>query len=104
TARVGQGVALAIIAGAIGLGLNTGDLAVGLWPAFIGLFLFRSAAAALVQDERRRQLERLTAARVMSAPPPSIDGEMPVALAMERYLTGHDGEAFPVMEGGNVTG
>ena len=104
TARVGQGVALAVIAGAVGLALNTGDLAVGLWPAFIGFFLFRSATASLVQGELRRRLETMTASQVMSAPPPSIDATMPVAQAMERYLVGHDGEAFPVMEGGHVVG
>src|SRR5437762_9248923 len=66
TARVGQGVALAVIAGAVGLALNTGDLAVGLWPAFIGFFLFRSATASLVQGELRRRLESMTVSQVMS--------------------------------------
>jgi Zn-dependent protease/CBS domain-containing protein len=104
TARVGQVVALAIIGGAVVLGLHNGNLLYGLWPSFIGWFLFRAATATLAQDEHRRLIDATTAGQVMTAPPPAIDGDVPVSVAMERYLIGHDGEAFPVMEDGHVAG
>jgi Zn-dependent protease/predicted transcriptional regulator len=103
-ARVGQGVGLLIIAAGVAISISTGDLLEFLWPAFIGWFLFRAASASLVQDDRRRLLESTTAREVMNAPPPSIPSDLQVAVALERYLLGHEGEAFPVMEGGHVVG
>ncbi|MGH2572405.1 MAG: M50 family metallopeptidase [Actinomycetota bacterium] len=102
-ARVGQGLALAIVAGGLWLLLATGDLW-GLWPALIGWSLFQGASATMAQAERSRRLESATAADVMSPPPPTVPADMPLASALERYLSGHDGEAFPVMDGGHVTG
>jgi Zn-dependent protease/CBS domain-containing protein len=104
TARVGQGVALAIIGAAVALGLHTGDLLYGLWPAFIGWFLLRAATATLAEETQRRQMEATTVGQVMTSPPPAIDGDVPISVAMERYLMGHDGEAFPVMDSGHVAG
>jgi len=102
-ARVGQGLALLIVAAGLWLLLRTGDLW-GLWPALIGWSLFQGASATMAQAEQRKRLESATAADVMSAPPPTVDADMPLASALERYLSGHDGEAFPVMDDGHVTG
>jgi Zn-dependent protease len=104
TARVGQGVAMAVIGAGVVLGLARGNLLFGLWPAFIGLFLLRAATATLVQEERRRLMESTTAGQVMAAPPPAIDADVPVSVALQRFLAGHDGEAFPVMKDGHVAG
>jgi Zn-dependent protease/predicted transcriptional regulator len=103
-ARVGQGVGLLIVAAGIGFALWTGNLITFLWPAFIGWFLFRAASGSLVEGDRRQLLRSTTAREVMSAPPPSIPADLQVAVAMERYLMGHEGEAFPVMDGGHVIG
>jgi Zn-dependent protease/predicted transcriptional regulator len=104
TARVGQGVAIAIIAGGVALSLSTGDLLFGLWPAFIGVFLLRTATSVLHAGEREARMRGATAGQVMAAPPPTVASDLPVSVVMERYLIGHDGEAFPVMEDGHVAG
>jgi Zn-dependent protease/predicted transcriptional regulator len=103
-ARVGQGVGLLIIAAGVVISISTGDLIEFLWPAFIGWFLFRAASASLVEGDRRQLLQLTTAREVMNAPPPSIPSDLQVAVALERYLMGHEGEAFPVIEDGHVVG
>jgi Zn-dependent protease len=103
-ARVGQGVALLIGgAGLVDLVRSTGNLW-GIWPLMIGLMLFQSSSGALAQSRRRGMLEGATAGQVMSPPPPTIPAELPISVALERHLDGHDGEAFPVMEEGRVVG
>jgi Zn-dependent protease/CBS domain-containing protein len=102
-ARVGQGVALLIGgAGLIDL-VSTGNLW-GIWPLLIGLMLFQSSSGALAQSRRRAALEGATVGQVMSPPPPTLPAELPVSVALERHLGGHDGEAFPVMDQGRVVG
>ncbi len=102
-ARVGQGVALLVVAASLLLAVETGNF-YNLWPALIGWMLFRSAGAALVEGERRRLLENVTVGEVMSAPPPTVDGALSLADATERYLAGHEGEAFPVAYDGRIVG
>lgn len=102
-ARVGQGVAL-LIAGAGLIDLARGGSLWGIWLMFIGLMLFQSSSAALTQTRRRAALEGATVAEVMSPPPPTVPAELPIAVALERHLEGHDGEAFPVMDQGRVVG
>ena len=96
-ARVGQVVALLIVAGGVWLGIRDGNLLDGLWPALVGSFLFRAAGATLASAQRQRLLGSATARQVMSSPPPTIAGDLPLGTAIERYLRGHEGEAFPVM-------
>lgn len=102
-ARVGQGIAGLVIAWGIYLFTQSSN-AFALWPAFIGLMLFRAATAALAEGESRKQLEGATASDVMSAPPPTVPAGLAVEDALHRYLVGHEGEAFPVVEGGDVVG
>jgi Zn-dependent protease/predicted transcriptional regulator len=103
-ARVGQAVALLIVAYGLFLAIDRQALAVGLWPALIGWFLFRAASESLAEEARRGRLRATRAADVMSAPPPTVPGDLSIASALDRYLDGHDGEAFPVMESGRVVG
>jgi Zn-dependent protease/predicted transcriptional regulator len=101
-ARAGQVVALVISGWGIIELTTTGDLG-GIWPLFIGWMLFSSSTAALFQSDRMRMMESATAADVMSPPPPTIPADLPLSLALER-LTGREGEAFPVIDGGRVVG
>ncbi len=103
-ARVGQIVAAAIIGLAVLAAVRTQNAFEALWPGLIGWFLYRAAAAALAEGRRRRVLERTTARDVMAPPPPTIDARLPLAVATDRYLAGHDGEAFPVVDDGGVIG
>jgi Zn-dependent protease/predicted transcriptional regulator len=103
-ARAGQAVGLLIAAAGIPLSAATGDVLQFLWLAFIGWFLFRAASASLAEEDRRTLLRNTTAGDVMSPPPPTIPADLQVAMALERFLDGHEGEAFPVIEGGHVVG
>jgi Zn-dependent protease/predicted transcriptional regulator len=102
-ARSGQVVAVAIS----GIGLlelaRTGSLG-GLWLLFIGWMLYSGSTAAGQQSARSRMLESTTARDVMSPPPPTVPAGISVATAMERYLSGREGEAFPVTDDGRVVG
>jgi Zn-dependent protease len=102
-ARGGQAVA-ALIGGYGAYRLLAADDLGGVWALIVGLMLFQSSSAALVQSRRRSVLEGATAGQVMSPPPPIIPADLPISVAMERHLEGHDGEAFPVMDGGRVVG
>ena len=102
-ARIGQGVAILI--GAAGLiDLVSAGNVWSIWPLLVGLMMFQSSSAALAQTRRRAALEGATAGQVMSPPPPTIPAELPISVALERHLAGHDGEAFPVMDQGRVVG
>jgi Zn-dependent protease len=102
-ARVGQVFAVIIVAVGAYRIVRYGDIA-GVWPAFIGLFLFRSSSAAVFEGVRQAMLETAVAADVMSAPPPTIPPDLILSRATEIFLVGHDGEAFPVLEDGHVAG
>ncbi|HXF56836.1 MAG TPA: site-2 protease family protein [Actinomycetota bacterium] len=101
---VGQGVGLAIAAAGVGLYAQTHDAFSLLWPAFVGWFLFRAAGAGVREVEQRRVLRSTTVAEVMAPPPPAVPADLPLVEATARYLAGHEGEAFPVMEAGRVLG
>ena len=103
SARAGQVVAGLIAAAGIADVASTGDIG-GVWPLLIGWMLFSSSTAALVQADRRRALESTTAGQVMSPPPPTLAADLPIGTAVERFLSGREGEAFPVMDDGRVIG
>jgi Zn-dependent protease/CBS domain-containing protein len=102
-ARTGQVLAAAMIAFAVVRAAQDQDLW-WLWLAFIASMLFRSAGATLSDANRRRALESATAAQVMSPPPPAVAADLSVGEAIARYLSGHEGEAFPVLSDGAVVG
>ncbi len=92
SARAGQVVAgLIAAAGAADVAI-TGDIG-GVWPLLIGWML-----------DQRRALESTTARQVMSPPPPTLPADLPIGTAVERFLSGREGEAFPVMDDGHVVG
>jgi Zn-dependent protease len=74
------------------------------WFALVGWFLFQAATQAVLDSDRRLLMERTTAGDVMAPPPPTVDADLPLGSALERYLRGHDHEAFPVIGGGRVVG
>ena len=102
-ARVGQAIGGLIIAFALVLAARGGGLQ-AVWAALIGWFLFRAASATLSEGRGRKLLESVTARQIMAAPPPTIDADLPISKARERYLDGHEGEAFPVVQDSRVIG
>jgi Zn-dependent protease len=95
-ARVGQAVGIGIVAVGVAAGLHRGDAVYALWFAFVGWFLFRAASGSMVHEGRRRLLRLATVRDAMSTPPPTIPEGLPLGVAIELFLDGHDGEAFPV--------
>jgi Zn-dependent protease/predicted transcriptional regulator len=102
-ARAGQVVALLISAAGVLEIVESGQLG-GIWLLFIGWMMFSGSTAVAVQSERAGILESATAGDVMSPPPPTVPADISVAMAMERYLSGREGEAFPVVDDGRVVG
>jgi Zn-dependent protease/CBS domain-containing protein len=101
--RVGQVIAALVVAYGGYYLIAKHDL-FGIWTALIGSMLFRSATSALAESDRRTLLESATAGQVMAPPPPTVPAEIPVEEALHRFLVGHEGEAFPVVDGGQVVG
>jgi Zn-dependent protease/predicted transcriptional regulator len=102
-ARVGQLMGILIALAGVAMAIRRGD-PFALWLTLIGWFLFRAATETLAEGARRQLLENVTAGQVMSAPPPTVPAEMRVAEAMDRYLMGHEGEAFPVVDAEGIVG
>jgi Zn-dependent protease len=98
----GMGLGGLLLAGGV-FEVARGDL-FGLWFAIIGLFIFQSARAAEGQIGLRRRMAQATVAEVMEPPPPPIPADLSLSEALDRYLRGHEGEAFPVVEDGRVIG
>ena len=99
----GMGLGSLLLAGGL-LQAIMGDLFLGLWLAIIGMFIFQSARAAEAQIGLRRRLAQATVTEVMEPPPPPIPADLSLSEALDRYLRGHEGEAFPVVDDGRVIG
>jgi Zn-dependent protease len=99
----GMGLGALLLAGGLFEAVQ-GELFRGVWFAIIGLFIFQAARAAEAQMGLRRRLAQATVAEVMEPPPPPIPADLSLSEALDRYLRGHEGEAFPVVDDGRVIG
>jgi Zn-dependent protease/CBS domain-containing protein len=102
-ARSGMILGGLLLAGGLLAGIG-GNLFRGLWFAIIGLFIFQAARAAETQIGLRRRLAQATVAELMEPPPPPIAADLTLSDALDRYLRGHEGEAFPVVDDERVIG
>jgi Zn-dependent protease len=100
----GMGLGGLLLAGGLFEAVVQRDLFRGVWFAIIGLFIFQAARAAEAQIGLRRRLAQATVAEVMEPPPPPIPADLSLSEALDRYLRGHEGEAFPVVDDGRVIG
>lgn len=75
-----------------------------IWFAIIGLFIFQGARASDRQIGVSRRLAGATVAEAMQPPPPAVPAGMTLTEALDRFLRGHEEEAFPVVEGMTVIG
>lgn len=103
-ARLGQVLGGVMVAFGLFVATRNSDLVGGLWFVFIGIFLYRGATDTLARRKRQSKLESATVRDVMSPPPPSVPHDMRLEDAVHRYLMGHEGEAFPVVDGDRVIG
>lgn len=102
-ARAGMGLAVLIIAAGAVKGIQ-GDTFLLIWLAVIGVFIFQGARASEQQIGFGERLSGGTVADAMSPPPPAIPAEASLSEALDRFLRGHEGEAFPVVDEGKVIG
>ncbi len=76
----------------------------GIWLGIIGVFILQAARGSEQTIRIRDRLAGGTVADVMTAPPPAVPADMTLSEALDRFLRGHEGEAFPVLADGKVIG
>lgn len=103
-AWTGTGVGVLLMAAGLYEAVHSNDLFSGLWLALIGLVIVQGARASERQIDVRARLARGTVADAMGPPPPAVPPEMTLSEVLDRYLRGHEEEAFPVVEAGKVIG
>ncbi|GIU99860.1 MAG: hypothetical protein KatS3mg014_1476 [Actinomycetota bacterium] len=95
--------------GAVLLGLAVLELARGerfgaVWLLIIGLFIFQGARTSSRAAGVERRLAAGRVADAMDPPPPVVPADLSLSEALDRFLRGHEDEAFPVVEDGRVIG
>lgn len=101
--RAGMMVGALVIAWAI-WEVTRQDLFGAVWLGLIGLFIFQGARASEQRIGLSRRLAAATVADAMEPPPPWVPADLSLSETLDRYLRGHEGEAFPVVEAGRVIG
>ena len=103
-ARSGMVVGALLLVGAI-LAVSRDDLFLAIWLGIIGMFIFQGARATQQQTAIVDRLAGATVADAMDPPPPAVPAGLSLSETLDRYLRGHEGEAFPVIEpDGRVVG
>jgi Zn-dependent protease/predicted transcriptional regulator len=99
----GQGVGWLLVAGGVA-SLLAGDLAGGIWFAFIGWFLVQAARSSYQDLQLRQLLRGVEAEDVMAGDLVRISPERSLQDAVDHYFMRYDHGAFPVDEGGRTIG
>jgi CBS domain-containing protein len=74
------------------------------WGGIIGLFIFRGAQASEQRIGIDGRLASATVADAMDPAPPAVPADLSLSLTLDRFLRGHEEEAFPVIQDGEVIG
>jgi Zn-dependent protease/CBS domain-containing protein len=99
----GQAVGWLLVAGGVAY-LLAGNLAGGIWFAFIGWFLVQAARASYQQLQVRQMLRGVQARDVMADNLVRIPPDLTLQDAVDRYFMRYDHSAFPVDEQGRTIG
>jgi Zn-dependent protease/CBS domain-containing protein len=99
----GQGVGWLLVAAGVA-SLLAGDLAGGIWFAFIGWFLVQAARSSYQELQLQQLLRRVEAEEVMAGDLRRIPPELSLQDAVDDYFMRYDHGAFPVEEGGRTIG
>jgi len=75
-----------------------------IWPGFIGLTMIGAARSAQGREEVRGFLTGGRVRDAMAPPPPAVDANLALSDVLDRYLRGHAGETFPVVDDDRVIG
>jgi CBS domain-containing protein len=99
----GQAVGWLLVAGGVAF-LLTGNLAGGIWFAFIGWFLVQAARSSFEELQLRQLLRGVEARDVMAGNLLRVPPEMTLQQAVDDYFMRYDHGAFPVEEQGRTIG
>jgi Zn-dependent protease len=99
----GQAVGWLLVAAGVA-SLLAGDLAGGIWFAFIGWFLVQAARSSYQELQLRHMLRGVAAEDVMAGNLRRIPPELSLQDAVDDYFMRHDHGAFPVEEQGRTVG
>jgi Zn-dependent protease/predicted transcriptional regulator len=99
----GQGVGWLLVAAGVAW-LLAGDLAGGIWFAFIGWFLVQAARSSYQELQLQQLLRGVEAEEVMAGDLRRIPPELSLQDAVDDYFMRYDHSAFPVEEQGRTIG
>jgi CBS domain-containing protein len=99
----GQAVGWLLVAGGVAF-LLAGNLAGGIWFAFIGWFLVQAARASYQELQVRQMLRGVQAHDVMASSLLRIPPDLTLQDAVDDYFMRYDHSAFPVDEQGRTIG
>jgi Zn-dependent protease/predicted transcriptional regulator len=99
----GQGVGWLLVAAGVA-SLLAGDLAGGIWFAFIGWFLVQAARSSYQDLQLQQLLRGVEAEDVMAADLLRIPPELSLQQAVDDYFMRYDHSGFPVEEQGRTIG
>jgi Zn-dependent protease/CBS domain-containing protein len=102
-ATAGQGVGWLLVAAGVAW-LLAGDLAGGIWFAFIGWFLVQAARASYQDLQLQQLLRGVEAEDVMARHLVRIPPQLSLQAAVDDYFMRYDHSAFPVEEHGRTIG
>lgn len=102
-AWIGMGLGAALIGLAL-LELGRGERFGAVWLLIIGLFILQGARTSGRAAAVERRLAAGRVADAMDPPPPAVPADLSLSEALDRFLRGHEDEAFPVVEDGHVIG
>src|SRR5260370_2134451 len=97
----GQAVGWLLVAGGVAF-LLAGNLAGGIWFAFIGWFLVQAARASYTELQVQRMLRGVQARDVMATSLVRIPPDLTLQDAVDRYFMRYDHSTFPVDQYGRT--
>jgi Zn-dependent protease len=96
-AKAGIGVGILLFVAAA-YEISRQNVISAIWLGLIGLFIFQGARASEQQAGVADRLAAATVADAMDPPPPAVPADLSLSETLERYLRGHEEEAFPVVD------
>lgn len=99
------GIAVGAVIGGIAVWMvATGDIGMAVFLGYVAMILISAGRAMDQRIAIRDQLVQGTVADAMRPPPPTVPIDLSLVQALDEYLRGADGQAFPVVEAGKVVG
>lgn len=99
------GIAVGVVVGGIAVWMiSSGDIGMAVFLGYVAMILISAGRGMDQRIALRDQLVRGTVADAMRPPPPAVPIEMSLVQALDGYLRGADGQAFPVVDAGRVVG